>query len=184
MFKKCKIVLLPSAKESVIGLYHNKLYNSSFGAKTDDWINQNIYVLSSDEEIKEGDWCYKTDVGGYDKYKNHKLIESVITNGLLQWVNTTNPWYKDAKKIIATTDSFITGYDGQPMDKNGNIAKQYPSIPQSFIDKYVSEYNAGRKIEEVMVEYGYNFEGDFDSITSKKEYNIRINLKDNSIIIL
>ena len=50
------------------------------------------------------------------------------------------------KKIIATTDSLTTDWMkcSEPL---------IPSIPQSFIDKYVSEYNKGNKIEEVMVEY-------------------------------
>ena len=177
MFKKCKIFLLPSTKESNIGLYKNKLYNSTFGAKTDDWINQNLYVLS-EEKVKKGDWFMRIHFMGVP-------IDGIPEIATKYVVDNQSYLGDYIMKIIATTDSFITGYDddGQPMDKSGNIVKQYPSIPQLFINIFVDEYNKGNQIYEIMVEYGYNFKGNFDNINSKKENNIKIDLKNNTITI-
>ena len=74
-----------------------------------DCQNQNIYI-TSDEEIKEG-WeghAYKEDVEG-------KVFKHFYT---------TNEWYKDAKKIILTTD--------QDLVKDGVQA-----IPDEFLEWFV-----------------------------------------------
>jgi len=46
-------------------------------------------------------------------------------------------------KIIATTDPSLN----------------LPQIPQSFISLYIEEYNAGRKIEKIWVEYHHDYIG-------------------------
>jgi hypothetical protein len=164
MNKKCKVVMLATDKETEIGLYHDNLYNSTFGAKTNDWNNQHLYILS-DDEIKEGDWFWQ----GFDKkvHQCHKTTDHFIIAVL-----PDDYPKKICKKIIATTDSSlslnqcdgcITGapIDGKNIhrfaDKGAMVCQrdkyQLPSIPQSFIEYYVSEYNKGNKIEEVLVEY-------------------------------
>jgi hypothetical protein len=62
------------------------------------------------------------------------------------------------REILATTDSSLKLYESETIAKSAGFSLNtddicIPSIPQSFIDKYVSEYNKGNKIEEVMVEY-------------------------------
>jgi hypothetical protein len=65
--------------------------NDEFIAPTivkNDLINLNIYI-TSDEEIKEGDWCVDT----YKLKNNH--------NPIFKW---SDKFKVDAKKIILTTD--------------------------------------------------------------------------------
>ena len=107
-------------------------------------IYQNLYI-TSDEEIKEGDWAYKHDVKG-------KIIK---------WVDTNNPWYKDARKIIATTDKSIAIQNDTVTIRSGKSRiNTYPTektiIPSpspAFVQAYIKAYNAGKPITEVMVEY-------------------------------
>lgn len=54
---------------------------------------------------------------------------------VVQAINTK--YHKTTKKIIATTDTSL------------NLSQ----IPKQFIEYYISEYNAGRKIEKVDVEF-------------------------------
>jgi len=91
--------------------------------------SQHLYIIA-DEEIKQGDWVYKKDVKGF-VYK-HKP--------------TTNPWYNDEVKIIATTNKkiknqmLLDGFD-----------KIYPQIPQLFLKLYCEQGG----IDEVELEYSY-----------------------------
>jgi hypothetical protein len=136
MYNKCKCILLPTDKLSKIGLYHNKLFDSDFGSKTDNWFNQHLYILS-DDEIKEGDWMFH-----------------ILDNKPVRYDGISGSGFPYGyKKIIASTDSSLTFLFNNPQKISNRIYKSLPSIPQLFIDKYVSENNKGNKIEEVMVEY-------------------------------
>ena len=82
------------------------------------------------------------------------------------------PKAHDAKKIIATTDSSL-----RTMIPDMSGFPSYlviPSIPQSFIDKYVNEYNKGNKIEDAMVEYG---------LSTDRRHLLKFNPNDNTINI-
>ena len=101
-------------------------------------VAQHLYFLS-DEEIKVGDWML------------HNLEEKPI-----QWNGEeTNPSVYGYKKIIATTDKSII------------LPERFPSFTylpqpsQSFIEKFVEEYNKGNRITEVMVEYE-EYHNDYD----------------------
>ena len=147
MYKKCKVVMLPTDNKSKILKQldaNNHLipapdYNWTL---TKNWKYQHLYILSSDE-IKEGEWCYQTVIKQiihcpFDTKSQDKFIGDFRYN-----------------KVIATTDSSLIIYNRPQV--RGAVAHHslLPSIPQSFIDKYVSEYNNGRSLEEVMVEYEY-----------------------------
>lgn len=141
MWKECNIHLLPSKKKSrIIKINSGKLTLYEDELLTE---NQGVHLyITDDSEIKEGDWIL------------HKLDEypTIVTN---------RPEYSDKtklkeygyKKIIATTDTSLSiKYDGNsPISENWN--KQLPQIPQQFIEYYISEYNKGRKIEKVLVEF-------------------------------
>jgi len=72
-------------------------------------INQTIYI-TSDEEIKDGDWCYQTELPNLlEKCKNKE--ENWITN-------------RGFKKIILTTDKDL-------------IADGVQSIPDEFLEWFV-----------------------------------------------
>jgi len=145
MFKKCKVVMLPTNEKAKIlftGNYIN--YNHLGYNKCKDLHNQHLYILS-DDEIKEGDWYLV-------------ISEDSVRQAQLDFHLT-----RDFAKIIASTDSslniFIKGI--------GNLSPYYsslPSIPQSFINYYVSEYNKGNKIEEVIVEYDSEYEDWKDNV--------------------
>lgn len=130
MWKKCKIVMLPTNEKAKMG----DLALSKTGVlnivKNTDWLNlyqpikQELYFLSN-EKIKEGDWYYNT------VRKEVMLCESKIE----EESNKLFPQY--AKKVIATTNNSLN----------------LPFIPQSFIIKYIEEYNKGNKIQWVMVDY-------------------------------
>lgn len=120
--KRNVVILSTNEKSKLVLAYNNKLaINHTYGlAKFDDATYQHLYI-TSDEEIKEGDWCYKQDVQGK----------------VFKWVSTSNTWYKDAKKIIASTDKSL----GLPSPSDG------------FVVKFITRYNDGNPITEVMVEY-------------------------------
>jgi hypothetical protein len=85
-----------------------------------------IYI-TSDEEIKEGDWCIQN--GNY-------LCRITCNQDRTQ---------QGLKKIIATTDNltFDDGYNSWFI----------PSPSDGFIKKFIERYNAGTPITKIMVEY-------------------------------
>jgi len=103
-----------------------------------EWEVQHLYILS-DDEIKKGDWVMD----------NRKSCVNMIHQISCHVSGNVN-------KIIASTNSMAN-----ELSIEGNIGNM-PSIPQSFIDKYVSEYNKGNKIQEAMVEYEYVKSMDMD----------------------
>lgn len=128
-----------------------------------NWISQHLYITlpQSDleiSEIKEEDWCIKWNGG---KWKT-TLVDS------LQYKLINELWNEvDYKKIIATTDiSLNINY------KVGNIEYgiKLPSIPQSFIEHFISEYNKGNIIKEIEVELE-EYEVESYGISSIVEYS-------------
>ena len=123
----------------VKGKYDVRIINNSLRGIV---VPQHLYILS-DDKIKEGEW-----------YLN------VPTNKIEQATSSISKKYCPFpySKIIASTDSSLKlnnpnhgGYN-MPL-QTGIFPRIFPFVPQSFIDKYISEYNKGNKIEEVMVEY-------------------------------
>ena len=141
-FKKCKVVMLPTNEKAIIcdlALSHNNVLNF---AKNEDWlviynpIKQHLYI-TSDEEIKKDDWMYSK-MDGYPTQWNEDLSES------------KNPKEYGYNKIIATTDTSLKFGEDVP----GIIRfKALPQPSQQFIEKYIEEYNKGRQITDIMVEY-------------------------------
>lgn len=130
-FKKVKVVMLPT-NEKAPNHDYLFLYKPSNRLVKDGFV-QNLYFLS-DEKIKEGDWIYDED-NGVVKIEHKYQLSNI------------NVFRKDCKKIIATTDKSII------------LPERFPSFTylpqpsQSFIEKFVEEYNKGNVITEVMVEY-------------------------------
>lgn len=94
-----------------------------------------LYFLS-DDEIKEGDWFI-----------------NLHNNNILQLKDGKLPDLNKCKKIIATTDESLNYLEGSNNTKLWLIPK--PS--DSFIRKYIEEYNAGRQITDVLVEYDISY---------------------------
>jgi len=136
---------------------------------------QHLYITSNDE-IKEGDWVYNIVQKTY--FKADKNFMKIVGNTL-----TTN------KKIIATTDKSLTTYVEDkdnlydPRSKTG-FEPYYKLLPQPN-KAFIEEYCELGGIDEVIVEYEFNFE--LTSFTNKmnpdkgwekwsnKEYVLKVN---------
>jgi hypothetical protein len=151
--KKAEVIILESKDDNPVNVpfvrmpQRNKLVKHLAGGEFRKYLSlgfkpQHLYIVT-DEEIKEGDWYYE--VGNsvpVKKWDNYLSIRE------------GHNW---CKKIIAITDTSLKieiarGFKG----KEYNLPK--PS--NSFIEKFISEYNKGNIITDVMVEY----EGEYDSM--------------------
>lgn len=147
-FKKCKVVMLPTNKKAnekmyptIIAKEGNKLYNySSPNYSYDKAMFQDLYITSNDE-IKEGDWYMDDTSTVRQSFAFDKDYWSVRT---------------DYKKIIASTDSSLLverQYESIHLGKGQITYLNLPRLSDSFIQKYVKEYNKGNIITDVLVEY-------------------------------
>lgn len=125
---------------------------------------QHLYIISN-EDIKEGDWyvSYMLDISDLS---NILTVPDTIKKANF---NNTNKFIielysKYCKKIIATTDESlkidndITNqtsviWDKRDIERVIVGSKSLPKPSDSFISKYIEEYNAGRTIANVLVEY-------------------------------
>ena len=134
---KCVVIMLPtiSANNPIVYLYPDgKLY--LLPPKTGVAKMLHLYI-TSDEEIKEGDW-YIDDC--------NKIRQSVTSDKEYWEVR------KDYKKIIATTDTSLKiKYDGTSLITD-NWDKSLPQPSQQFIEKYIEEFNKGNQITEYLAE--------------------------------
>lgn len=149
MKKKCNVVMLPAKKQvnqvNQGDLFINDTREHSWGTFQalrcervtkfgHAWVGHGIqtYInhlyITSDDEIKEGDWCYI--ISTTEIRRNlHGIIGSTIGSKLFL--------EKNCKKIIATTDKL-----------EYKLIRTLPQIPESFIKEYVKN-----PVDEVMVEY-------------------------------
>ena len=97
---------------------------------------QHLYFLS-DEEIKKGDCKLCLNDNFISQYQSNKSIES-------------DTICKDCKKIIATTDSDLEIYK---LFSN-KVSADFSYLPRpsnSFIEKFVNEWNKGNKTDKLLV---------------------------------
>lgn len=172
MFKKCKVVMLPTNEKAKVGA------DNWYLPKTKTLIINNIVshlYITSDEEIKEGDWfiieLFKVD-GTSDglHVEQATFIEDVwINKGIIARRHSGN-----CKKVIATTDRLTIDI--------GIDSWIIPQPSQSFIEEYVQEYNKGNIITDVMIEYSYKGEQHNEDSTLNT-FHPKVNPKDNTITI-
>jgi hypothetical protein len=173
--QKCQIVMLSTENKYSEGLLCIRIKDGKLYKHTRDmrWygINQHFYILSNDE-IQEGDYVYENNLNQetsiYQIYKrNYRLCFFRFSN-VPVWLDKT---YHTAKKIIATTDNSL----------------KIPEISEQQIGKYIKMYNQGNPIDEVLVEYEQGEEyvdPEYPiAIGGGYEYNLKVNLKDNTINI-
>lgn len=139
--KKCKVVRLPTKDK----LQPNPAYRL-MGKKVGDLIlvndsmvgeyagndilqPQHLYI-TSEEEIKEGDWYYDNN--------DNRVYQAITSNQ-----TPTNYQFK----IIATTDKIVVGHELE--QGNSDSYLYLPQIAQSFIKEYCGKGG----IDEVMVEF-------------------------------
>lgn len=171
-FKSCGVVMLPTEEEAQYGNLvlrkdSNKLIKRDFSyygkerqehpydyIKDSVWYKTQHLYITSDEEIKKGDW-FLTDNRNND-IENRGLPKWELkqcTSIFNKWIganNTEDEGYNPewSRKILATTDKLIN-----PLDRKLQKDWYLPQISQPFIPHYISEYNKGNKIEKVEVEY-------------------------------
>ena len=99
---------------------------------------QHLYIIFN-EKIKESDWYIWLDNNQiYRAVTDIMIINQHVKNGHI-------------KKIIATTNEYI-GYTDIRVSPVKNFCT-YPQPSDSFIKKYIEEYNKGNVITKVLVEY-------------------------------
>lgn len=190
-FKKCKVLLLPTNEKASL-IYGNSLLNKlSYGELSPSHCSHYHLYIISDDKIEEGEFginLYSTSIFQVVEVKQDGYNVKWITGG-----NIGNDIQFDSlalpKKIIATTDTSLTTCQCRKVGYHKLSCKQTYNLPepsQSFIQKFIEEYNKGNVITDVMVEYetkvvGYEvgFTGDID-ISAKV---VKINSKDNTITI-
>mgnify|MGYP003328080622 CR=1 FL=1 len=182
MLKKCKVVMLPTNEKAELSYYgqialleNGRLHKAVH--KSPLYKLQHLYILSNDE-IKEGDWCIMLDSLG-----------NVFSNPQQYTDPKTQHLNKRLRKIIATTDESLKL--NKPLFAEKNKEPEWLILPQpsqSFIEKYVEEYNKDNVIIDVMVEYELNEELAIVQIQEGIDrvptaYILKINPKNNTIII-
>lgn len=171
--KKCKIIMLDTQGKSILyKRQHNALgrYLKEAESSIPYFNNQHLYILS-DESIKEGDWFINTTKNTVNKC-NHvdQNIQSGFNHGEYHGKF-------ECKKIIATTDELTAKVINTAL----GVTQILPQPSQQFIEKYITEYNKGNVIEDVMVEYenivaeNPNIEYDYQGV--------KVNPRDNTITI-
>ena len=158
-FKRAQVVMLPTNKNSSnIAKSINQdilsLYNKN-DDKYNQWINQNLYIIS-DDEIKEGDWFI-----------------NLLDNSIHQATNWI--YVSTCKKIIATTDTSLIE-NIEMIGTGSTYLFKLPQPSQQFIEKYIESYNKGKVITDVLVELKSSGLHYFNE-------DLRINPKDNTITI-
>jgi len=191
MDKKYRVILLPINKKSPYLIKKGNICLNKKGIL--EYINQQplniptnltvpqyLYILS-DEKIKKNDWI----INGNIKEVNHKILYienqemADAFNKIAKMLNSqVTKDFVICKKIIITNNSSlkIKRLSSKNSSCEGIHEYSLPSISKLFMNDYVSEYNKGNKIEEVLVEYchlGGTGSG----------YIPKINPKDNTVII-
>lgn len=185
MYKECDVVMLSTNQKTNVyineytnlGNNANKLVFAKYISYHETnpikllidrgYTPQHLYILS-DDEIKEGDWCININ--------NHTLYH--LTGGTV-----TKETYKHWKKIIGTTDTSLLINNRSNSDHPYNL--NFPQIPESFINLFVTEYNKSNIITKVNVEYDV-FDDQCDTMScaicncSKNTENLKYTLKINS----
>ena len=139
-YQYCNVVMLPTNEKSnlLLNSFNGRLAtenNNPLHEKSKQWEYQHIYITSN-EEIKTGDWCEDNGSIYQIKDKNHLLT---ILN------------FGNSKKIIATTNLLLKIHKF----KKGvlkNLEYNLPQLPQQFIEKFIEAYNNNVGIDEVLVE--------------------------------
>lgn len=168
-WKNAKVLMLPTKEKSNFIVSNNKIYffTDAIGTPSE---SKHLYI-TSDDEIKEGDWC-------------------IFNNHIIKYNKPSNPHFY--KKIIATTDTSLRNFEGTVSTYIGN---SLPQPSQQFIEMFVKWYNKDEVITDVLVECEEYFDNDKVSKLNIAEYcsddyhkltissKLKINPKDNTITI-
>lgn len=195
MFKKANVVMLPTNEKAKVGMINFADFNrKGYQLELIHYITngeglkpQHLYIIS-DEEIKEGDWFISNPNTIVCSLTTIEKSEGITFNSndserIISKNGTRQQYLSRCRKIITSTDSSLN----------------LPQPSQSFIQKYIEEYNKGNIITDVMVEYEewYSAKMPIDFMdrldltqgmpiidgTQTIELKIKINSKDNTVTI-
>lgn len=148
-YSECQLLMLSSQKESVLskGLNVPKLFHCPKGIMYDKTAEeyQHLYVVSESDEIEDLNYYIWTD---------NKVICSAPSTEYLKFLRT-HQGAGHIKKIIATTDKSLHLPFVTPGNEELDVYeyKTLPGLSKSFMNKFVSEFNQGNKISNILVEY-------------------------------
>jgi hypothetical protein len=135
MKKKANVHRLPTEESRLLRDDDGRMYYYHKNQTGGGIITAFHLYITTDEEIKEGDWVHHKEYG----------IRHYVNKDLTPEAYKSKGW----KKIIATTDSNLFVTIGEYYNAYN---KELPQIPQSFIEEYCK---AGG-IDDVLVEYVLN----------------------------
>lgn len=150
--KKKKVIMLPTENESkmMLNTRHDVLWTvtefllNQIKRFPGDFKFQHLYIIN-DEEIKEGDWFNAT-----NKLLGEGVFQCTGINKEGHAISSQN-YFPDAKKIIATTDKSLIKYI--PGARRGLKGPASLSFNMSEIgDSYTEEY-CKNPVDEVLLEY-------------------------------
>src|SRR6478735_4511026 len=166
-FKKCKVVILATDNQSRICFLTQKgkerldlRYGSIKCHNISDSENQHLYIISSEDSLKEGDKIL---------FENEQILTVKKIRGNYLSVNEhySDIPVEDCGKIISTTDDTLLvnsfyGIDGFSSKCFGGMFDEFVKLPslfklpepsEEFIEKFVTEYQKGITIQNILVEY-------------------------------
>ena len=145
-YQKCKVVMIATnyAKLTLFDYKDLKTLSYALGNHkgSTNLIPQHLYITSN-EEIKEGDWL----VEGIPSLFPFAVIKATKED----YDRCRENWqYGSCRKIIATTNEtlYLTFNNGKT-----DLKFVLPKPSDSFISKYIEEYNKGNIISDVLVEF-------------------------------
>lgn len=152
---KHQVVILSTKKaNSTIIEFEGKLgysLNKEYNPIHKELSRFELYILS-DEEIKEGDWFYKSKRDYGNQTSPSDKLEGIYkcTSATDDTVSSYNGAFfneSDCQKIVASTDKSLT--EGVRWDKPWPL----PNLSEGFINKFIKMHNLGKPITNIMVEY-------------------------------
>ena len=149
MKKEATVHMLPTKEESKMYDGHLETNDSSMMDSMIVKKSGHLYI-TTDEEIKEGDWVYWTDPEGLTSDINQVISvdEEMIFLSHPEH-SETEALPHECRKIIATTDPKLVKLIAGGGEGNAGVWKMLPQIQQSFIEEYCKQGG----IDKVLVEY-------------------------------
>ena len=141
MKNKAKVHRLPTEDYTSVVVSNKGELEYTYGEQINGY-QKHLYI-TTDEEIKEGDWFINTGSGGHP---TPKVYQANFENS--KAFKEFGP-YPEIRKIIATTDPKLNEVNNKDKVDESWFRPLIPKIPQSFIEEYCK---AGG-IDEVLVEY-------------------------------
>ena len=196
--KKAKVVMLPTNRKApcitkrvdCYGDFSGYYYKEILDGRDTKCFALYIIEPTTNSSYSKGDWFLALN------NPNSKLSQPIqVVEKSDRWLRDSNQneyLLPDCRKIIASTNPLII-FEAE--DTRGqNVSIEIPQPSNSFIQKYIEEYNKGNEIIDILVEYEeiiYNPEKEREYQSNDRIYiedcdkqtRLKINYNDNTITI-